>query len=93
MGMSSENELLQDIQLNYWNVHGKNCRIHNRTYYLAKKRVVVYHSTCTKLRFFKFLPPKEMETKAYLKIPESITTEEELIRYVKKKESHWLRGR
>lgn len=91
--MHSGNELDRDIQLNYFNVHGRNCRIHTETYYLAKKRVVVYHSTCTKLRFFKFLPPKETETKEYLKIPESITTEEELIRYVKKKESHWLRGR
>lgn len=91
--MREARDLSQDFLLESHNVHGKNCRIHTNTYYLAKKRMVVQKTTCTKLRFLKFLPPKVTVREETVKIPLSITTEEELYRYVDKQRGFYLRGR
>lgn len=91
--MSTGRDLSRNFQLEYHNVHGKNCRIHSETCYLAKKRMVVRRTTCTKLRFLKFLPPKTNIQEETLRIPLSITTEAELYRYVEKQKPCWLRDR
>ena len=91
--MHSEKDLAQDFLMEYHNVHGKNCRIHTNTYYRAKRRMVVQETTCTRLRFLKFLPPKVTVQEETLKIPLSVTTEEELYSYVEDKKPYWLRDR
>lgn len=90
--MYSRNELNQNILLSYHNTHGKKSRIHQKTYFLAKKRVVVHQCTVTRLRFWNLLPPKETTEKSILQIPDSVTTEAMLYSYVRKHRRSWLRG-
>ena len=93
MDMHTGRDLSRDFQLEYHNVHGKNCHIHSETCYLAEKRMVVQRTTCTKLRFLNFLPPKQTVREETLGIPMSIATESELYRYVERQKPCWLRDR
>lgn len=88
--MTGENELAQDIMMHYHNIHGKNVRIHKRVTFLAHKRVVEYRSDRAQKRFLPFLPLKYTETREYMKIPKSITTEDQLFAYVAANRSSWL---
>lgn len=91
--MQIRDELSQDMLLSCHNIHGRKTRIHEKTEYLAKKRLVVYSSRWTTLRLWGLLPPKTGSTRDCLKIPEEITSEQELIRYVKQHRRGWLRHR
>lgn len=98
--MDKENELNRDILMHYHNVQGKTngrtVRIHEKTTFLARERVVVHSRARTQQRFLPFLPLKHTETKEYLKIPLRVTTEAQLWDYVAQKQPFWLdrsRGR
>ena len=92
--MRAENELTRNIMMHYHNVYGKTggreVRIHEKTTFLARKRVVVHSHQRTQQRWLPFLPLKNTETKEYLQIPDWITTEEQLWEYVEKKKPFWL---
>ena len=90
--MKEEKELSRDILLDFYNVHGKKSRIHQKVTFLAKKRVVEYREQITRQRMLPFLPLKCTETRNYLKIPDSITTEDGLMEYVAEKQPHWMRS-
>jgi len=93
--MTAEKELTDNIMLHYHNVHGRNgfgreVRIHHRTTFLARKRVVEHLTQHTEERFLPFLPLKHRENREYLEVPENITTEEQLLCYVEEKKPFWL---
>jgi hypothetical protein len=88
--MTGENELARDIMMGYHNVHGKNARIHEKVTFLARERVVQYHTDCARKRVIPFLPLKYTENNEYLKIPAHITTEDQLWDYVEKQKPFWL---
>ena len=95
--MYTEQELSHDFMLSYHNAHGisrgREVRIHEKTVFRARKRVVECCRQCTRQRFLRFLPLKNTETREYLPIPEEITTEEALYRYVRQKKPGWLHER
>ena len=84
--MSGANELTRNIMMHYHNVHGKTrgreVRIHEKTTFLARERVVVHSCQRTRQRWLPFLPLKCTQTKEYLRIPKYILTEEQLLDYV-----------
>ena len=88
--MSGENELTEDILMDYLNVHGRNARIHQQVTYLARRRVVQYHTDRAKKRLLPFLPLKYTQSDEYLQIPQHITTEDQLWDYVEEKKPFWL---
>jgi hypothetical protein len=90
MQMAEINELTHDILMGCHNVHGNKARIHERVTYLARERVVQYHTDCARKRALPFLPLKYTENNEYLKIPENIFTADQLWDYVKKKKPFWL---
>ncbi len=92
--MDSQTELTQNILLHYHNVHGRcgkrQVRIHDKTTFLAGKRVVEHSHRITRERLLRFLPLKHTETKEYLKIPNCITTEDQLRDYVESRKPDWM---
>lgn len=92
--MNSQTELTHNILLHYHNVHGhcgkRQVRIHDKTMFLAGKRVVEHSHQTTQERLLRFLPLKHTETKEYLKIPDCITTEDQLLDYVERKKPSWV---
>ena len=93
--MHTEQELNRDIMLSYHNVHGttggREVRIHEKTVFLARKRVVERCRKHTQQRFLRFLPLKHTQTREYLHIPPHIRTEAQLLGYVAEKKPSWLR--
>jgi hypothetical protein len=88
------NETLnQDRMLSFLSGHGRNAHFREETVYVAKERAVVHTSTCTRLRWLRFLPPKVTESREVLELPPEITTREELENYVRKHRRHWMRHR
>lgn len=85
--------LEQDRMLSFLSGHGKNAHFTECTEYVAEHREVVHTGTCTRLRWLRFLPPKITENREVLKIPQEITTREELEAYVRKHRRHWMRHR
>ena len=92
--MSEGKDLSRNILMHHHNVHGKTggrqVRIHEKTTFLARKRVVVHRIQRTQQRFLRFLPLKNTETNEYLQIPDNITTEEQLWDYVMRKKPFWV---
>ena len=92
--MRAENELTRNIMMHHHNVHGRtggrDVRIHEKTTFLAQKRVVVHSRQRTQQRWLPFLPLKHSETREYLKIPKEIMTEDQLLAYVEEKKPGWL---
>lgn len=92
--MNGNQELTQNILMHYHNVHGKTggreVRIHEKTTFLARKRVVVHSHQRTQQRWLPFLPLKNTETKEFLEIPSRIITEDQLWDFVAEKKPFWV---
>ena len=88
--MTEEQDLTHNMVLHYHNVHANNARIHERVTYLARKRLVVHHTSCDRKRALPFLPVKHTETEEFLEVPEDIVTESQLLDYVYQQKPFWL---
>lgn len=92
--MGDKQELTQNILMYQHNVHGKTwgrtVRIHKKTVFWARKRMVEHTRQCTRQRFLPFLPLKHTETRESLMIPNQITREDQLWAYVAKEKPFWL---
>ena len=92
--MTEEKNLSRNILMHHHNVYGKTggreVRIHERTTFLARKRVVVHSIQRTQKRLLRFLPLKDTKASEYLQIPDNITTEDQLWDYVVRKKPFWV---
>lgn len=92
--MESSKTLEEDILLSFHSVSAKQGHFGSRTEYIAAEHRVLYKTWGVKRRLFGLLPPKEIPpTVDCLDIPEDITTEEDLLEYVRLHAPYWLRGR
>lgn len=86
-------DLSQDMMLNFKSIHGRNAHLGQSTEYLAQERIVVFKTWGSRKRLWGLLPNKRYpSTRDVLEIPDDITTEQELRRFVKKHRRSWIKG-
>lgn len=92
--LREEASLEEDIHLDFHSVSARNGHFGSSTTYIASERRVVHKRWGARRRFFGLLPPKAIRYEPeYLKVPEWIATEEQLLDYVALERSGWLMGR
>ena len=93
MSMEKETLLDHDMTLDWRSISARQGHFGASTDYIASKRQVEHRTWGAKRRFFGLLPPKSIGTgPEYLDVPEDITTEAALIRFVKRERPGWIVG-
>ena len=89
--MNSSRMLTQNLLLSDHRTYGKKSHIHETTQYRFSDHTVVHVYRSVRRRLWGLLPPKVTKERRVLQIPDEITTEEQLLRFVRSGHRHWLR--